>query len=157
VRVVAVVAGSLVLVAAWDRLDVDVWPGQVHSSAAFARGVLGELRDHGADLGGPVQIAGLAAGGFPRFWSPSTWRRRSRHGRAAGQRAGPAGCPPLICQRASRWPPAPAAGGRGPARCRATALTSARRGAFIVVGQPPPGRARCAPAGGLAGDRHHRG
>jgi hypothetical protein len=65
VRVVAVVAGSLVLVAGWDRLDVDSWPGQVHPAAAFARGVLGELRDHGADLGGPVQIAGPAAAGFP--------------------------------------------------------------------------------------------
>jgi hypothetical protein len=65
VRVVTVVAGSLVLVAAWDRLDLDLWPGQVHPAAAFARGVLGELRDHGADLGGPVQITGPAAGGFP--------------------------------------------------------------------------------------------
>jgi hypothetical protein len=68
VRVVTVVAGSLVLVAAWDRLDLDLWPGQVHPAAAFARGVLGELRDHGADLGGPVQIAVQAASpvaGFP--------------------------------------------------------------------------------------------
>ena len=65
VRVVSVMAGSLVLVAAWDQLDAELWPGQVHPAAAFARGVLGELRDHGADLAGPVQITGPAVAGVP--------------------------------------------------------------------------------------------
>jgi hypothetical protein len=69
VRIVAVVAGALILVAGWERLDLDLWPEQVRATAAFARGVLGELRDHGADLGGPVQIApqvaSLVVAGFP--------------------------------------------------------------------------------------------
>jgi hypothetical protein len=69
VRIVAVVAEALILVARWERLDLDSWPEQVRATAAFTRGALGELLDHGADLGGPVQIAPQAASlvvaGFP--------------------------------------------------------------------------------------------
>jgi hypothetical protein len=69
VRIVAVVAEALILVARWERLDLDLWPEQVRATAAFARGALGELRDHGADLGGLIQIAPQAASlvvaGFP--------------------------------------------------------------------------------------------
>jgi hypothetical protein len=76
VRVVAVVAESLVLVAGWERLDLDFWPERVRATTAFARGVLGELRDHGADLGGSVQIAPQAArpvvAGFPFLESKMT-------------------------------------------------------------------------------------
>jgi hypothetical protein len=69
VRIVAVAAGALILVAGWERLDLDVWPERVRATAAFAHGVLSELRDHGADLGGSVQVAPQAASpmvaGFP--------------------------------------------------------------------------------------------
>jgi hypothetical protein len=69
VRLVAVVTGSLVMVAAWDRVNLDLWPERVQPAAAFTRSVLGELRDHGADLGGLVPIvlqdAGPVVAGFP--------------------------------------------------------------------------------------------
>jgi hypothetical protein len=73
VQIVAVVAEALILVARWERLDLDLWPEQVRATAAFTRGALGELRDHGADLGGSVQVAPQAASpmvaGFPSLES----------------------------------------------------------------------------------------
>ena len=40
VRVWAVAAGSLILVAGWDRLELDSWPERVRATAVFAVGVL---------------------------------------------------------------------------------------------------------------------
>ena len=69
VRVLAVASRSVVLAGSWDRLELDDWPEQIRATAAFALGVLGELRDHGADLGTSdrvdLEAAGLAAAGFP--------------------------------------------------------------------------------------------
>jgi hypothetical protein len=70
VQVWAVVAGSLVPVAAWDRLDLDEWPEAVRATVAFAMGALTELEAHHADVGAREQVdvetaAGAAAAGFP--------------------------------------------------------------------------------------------
>jgi hypothetical protein len=69
VRVLAVAARSVVLAGGWDRLALEDWPEQIRATAAFTLGVLGELRDHGADLGTServdLQAAGLAVAGFP--------------------------------------------------------------------------------------------
>jgi hypothetical protein len=69
VRVLAVAARSVVLAGSWDRLELDDWPEQIRATAAFALGVLGELGDHGADLGTSERVdldaAGLAVAGFP--------------------------------------------------------------------------------------------
>ena len=70
VRVWAVAAGSLILVAGWDRLDLDGWPERVRATAVFAVGVLQELQEHGADVRAREQVdveaaAESAAAGFP--------------------------------------------------------------------------------------------
>jgi hypothetical protein len=51
VQVRAVAAGSLIRVAGWDHLGLDLWPEAVRAAAAFAMGALKELREHGADVG----------------------------------------------------------------------------------------------------------
>ena len=70
VRVWAVAAGSLILMAGWDRLDLDGWPERVRATAVFAVGVLRELQEHGADVRARDQVeveaaAESAAAGFP--------------------------------------------------------------------------------------------
>ncbi len=70
VRVWAVAAGSLILVAGWDRLDLASWPERVRATAVFAVGVLRELQEHGADVRARDQVeveaaAESAAAGFP--------------------------------------------------------------------------------------------
>jgi len=70
VRVWAVAAGSLILVAGWDRLDLDGWPERVRATAVFAVGVLRELQEHGADVRAREQVeveaaAESPAAGFP--------------------------------------------------------------------------------------------
>jgi len=70
VRVWAVTSGALILVAGWDRLDLDGWPERVRATAVFALGVLKELQEHGADVGARDQVevktaAGSASAGFP--------------------------------------------------------------------------------------------
>ena len=83
VRVRAVVAGSLVLVASWDHLAVSDWPETVRATAAFAMGTLKELQEHGADVGVHHQVdlqteAENATAGFPALpvthwaWPPVT-------------------------------------------------------------------------------------
>jgi hypothetical protein len=70
VQVRAVVAGSLVHVAAWDQLRVDQWPEQVRGTVAFTLDAMRELQEHGADLGarGQVEVEAAARAvtyGFP--------------------------------------------------------------------------------------------
>jgi hypothetical protein len=70
VRVWAVAAGSLILVAGWDRLDLVGWPERVRATAVFAAGVLRELQEHGADVRVREQVeveaaAESPAAGFP--------------------------------------------------------------------------------------------
>ena len=66
------VAGSLIHVAGWDRLGLDLWPEAVRATAAFAMGALKELQEHGADVGARDQVdvetaAKPAVAGFPRL------------------------------------------------------------------------------------------
>ena len=56
VQVHAVVAGSLIHVAGWDHLSLDLWPEAVRATAAFAMGALKELQEHGADVGARDQV-----------------------------------------------------------------------------------------------------
>ena len=56
VQVQAVVAGSLIHVAGWDHLSLDLWPEAVRATAAFAMGALKELQEHGADVGARDQV-----------------------------------------------------------------------------------------------------
>ena len=68
----AVVAGSLIHVAGWNHLSLDLWPEAVRAAAAFAIGALKELQQHGADVGGRDQVdvetaAKPAPAGFPRL------------------------------------------------------------------------------------------
>lgn len=74
VRVMAVVAGAAIHVAAWDHLTLEEWPEIVRPAVAFAMGALKELQEHGADVGasrhpsGQVEVdsaAGAAVTGFP--------------------------------------------------------------------------------------------
>jgi hypothetical protein len=63
-------AGSLILVAGWDRLPADDWPERVRATAVSALGVLKELREHGADVRARDQVeveaaAESASAGFP--------------------------------------------------------------------------------------------
>ena len=72
VQVRAVVAGSLIHVAGWDHLSLDLWPEAVRAAAAFAMGALKELQEHGADVGARDQVdvetaAEPAPAGFPRL------------------------------------------------------------------------------------------
>ena len=77
VRVWAVVAGSLVPVRGWDRLDLDEWPEAVRATVAFAIGALTELEAHHADVGAREQVdveaaAGATAAGFPSLPTGAT-------------------------------------------------------------------------------------
>jgi hypothetical protein len=50
-QVWAVMAGSLVRVAAWSLASPGSWPEVIRDAVVFADGALRELRDHGADVG----------------------------------------------------------------------------------------------------------
>jgi len=63
VQVWAVAAGSLVRVAGWDPVSVDLWPEIVRSPVVFALGALRELQDHGADAGPRDKVDLVAAAG----------------------------------------------------------------------------------------------
>jgi hypothetical protein len=70
VQVWAVVAGSLVRVAAWDPAGPDLWPEVVRETVAFAMSALTELEQHGADVSARQQVdvtaaAGSVPAGFP--------------------------------------------------------------------------------------------
>ena len=70
VQVWAVVAGSLVRVAAWDPADADLWPEVVRDSIIFAMGAPTELQEHGADVAVREEVdvlvaAGSVPSGFP--------------------------------------------------------------------------------------------
>ena len=114
VRVWAVAAGSLILVAGWDRLDLDGWPERVRATAVFAVGVLRELQEHGADVrardqveveaaaespaaGFPGLPAWVTAGGDPRWLLPQGAVRR------AGAR--PLSSCPCLCAGDAAAPP----------------------------------------------------
>ncbi len=71
VRVWAVAAGSLILVAGWDRLDLDGWPERVRATAVFAVGVLRELQEHGADVRARDQVEVEAAAESPPAGFPA--------------------------------------------------------------------------------------
>ena len=70
VQVWAVVAGSLVRVAAWDPAGPDLWPETARETVIFAMGALTELQEHGAagDVRQQVDVlaaAGSVPSGFP--------------------------------------------------------------------------------------------
>jgi hypothetical protein len=50
-EVQAVAVGSLVRVAGWDPVSLDLWPEIVRTPVVFALGALRELQGHGADAG----------------------------------------------------------------------------------------------------------
>ena len=75
VQVQAVVAGSLIHVAGWDHLSLDLWPEAARAAAAFAMGALKELQEHGADVGAPDQVDVETAAELLRPGSPAC-----RHG-----------------------------------------------------------------------------
>ena len=80
VQVWAVVAGSLVRVAAWDHAGLGQWPETVRDTVLFAVGALRELQEHGADIGlrdaVPVaQAAESVPTGFPAL---PTWVSAAR-------------------------------------------------------------------------------
>jgi hypothetical protein len=60
-RVWAVVAGSLVRVAAWDPACLACWPEVIRDPVVFAIGAMEELERHGADVGPRRQVGVLAA------------------------------------------------------------------------------------------------
>lgn len=67
-QVHAVIGGRLIPVAAWPSHDLDGWPERIRPAVAFAMGVLTELEEHGADLGGGIdlsQAASHATAGLP--------------------------------------------------------------------------------------------
>ena len=59
----AVAAGSLVRVAGWDPVSLDLWPEIVRTPVVFALGALRELQDHGADVGSRDELDLIAAAG----------------------------------------------------------------------------------------------
>lgn len=58
-QVWAVVAVSLVRVAAWNPAGPDLWPEVVRETVAFAVGALTELEEHGADVSAHQQVGYL--------------------------------------------------------------------------------------------------
>ena len=60
-QVWAVIAGSLVRVAAWDLAEPGSWPEVIRDAVLFADGALRQLQDHGADLADREQVDLLAA------------------------------------------------------------------------------------------------
>ena len=71
VQVWAVVAGSLVRVAAWDPAGPDLWPETARETVIFAMGALTELEQHGADVAARQQVDVLAAAGSVPSGFPS--------------------------------------------------------------------------------------
>ncbi|HEY5984910.1 MAG TPA: hypothetical protein VIV12_00805 [Streptosporangiaceae bacterium] len=64
VQVYVVMGGRLIPVAAWPGHDLDGWPERIRPAVAFAMGVLTELEEHRADLGGHDRVdLGQAAAG----------------------------------------------------------------------------------------------
>jgi hypothetical protein len=63
VQVWAVMAGSLIRVAAWDPISAASWPEVIRDAVVFAAGALQELQDHGADVGLRDEVDVLAAAG----------------------------------------------------------------------------------------------
>ena len=70
-QVWAVVAGSLVRVAAWDPAGPDLWPETARETVIFAMGALTELEEHGADVAARQQVDVLAAAGSVPSGFPS--------------------------------------------------------------------------------------
>lgn len=71
VAVWAVVAGSLVRVAAWDPAGPDLWPETARATVIFAMGALTELQEHGADVAARQQVDVIAAAGSVPTGFPS--------------------------------------------------------------------------------------
>ncbi len=71
VQVWAVVAGSLVRVAAWDPAYPDLWPETARETVIFAMGALTELQEHGADVAARQQVDVIAAAGSVPTGFPS--------------------------------------------------------------------------------------
>ena len=71
VSVWAVVAGSLVRVAAWDPAGPDLWPETARETVIFAMGALTELQEHGADVAARQQVDVIAAAGSVPAGFPS--------------------------------------------------------------------------------------
>jgi hypothetical protein len=71
VAVWAVVAGSLVRVAAWDPAGPDLWPETARETVIFAMGALTELQEHGADVAARQQVDVIAAAGSVPSGFPS--------------------------------------------------------------------------------------
>jgi hypothetical protein len=73
VSVYAVAGGRLILVARWRGSDPEGWPERVRPAVTFAMGMLSELEEHGADLGGLAEPdhpqAGAGSGVVPRLAS----------------------------------------------------------------------------------------
>jgi hypothetical protein len=70
VQVCAVLGGRLIPVAAWPGQDLDGWPERIRPTVAFTMGVLTELEEHDADLGGHQRVdltraAGQVTAGIP--------------------------------------------------------------------------------------------
>ena len=68
VQVYAVIGGRLIPVATWPGHDLDGWPERIRPAVAFTMGMLTELEEHGADLGGGVDLipaAFAATAGVP--------------------------------------------------------------------------------------------
>ena len=71
VQVWAVVARSLVRIAAWDPAGPDLWPETARETVIFAMGALTELEQHGADVGAHQKVDVLAAAGSVPSGFPS--------------------------------------------------------------------------------------
>ena len=80
VQVWAVVAGSLVRVAAWDPAGPDLWPETARETVIFAMGALTELEQHGADVSARQQVDVIAAAGSGPAGFPSLPTRVSLGG-----------------------------------------------------------------------------
>jgi hypothetical protein len=64
VSVYAVAGGRLILVASWPGSDPEGWPERIRPAVTFAMGMLSELEEHGADLGGLAEPDHPQAGGM---------------------------------------------------------------------------------------------
>jgi hypothetical protein len=71
VQVWAVVAGSLVRVAAWDPAGPDLWPETARGTVIFAMGALMKLEQHGADVSARQKVDVIAAAGSVPAGFPS--------------------------------------------------------------------------------------
>ncbi len=140
VQVQAVVAGSLIHVAGWDHLSLDLWPEAVRATAAFAMGALRELQEQ----------APMSAHATRLTWRRQPSRRRVPRpagmgdGRRGGAGPGRAGWG-WTGSRAGRGVSGPGPGGR----CRRRS-SRGRPGA-----RRRPGR--CGPSGGREDGSRSRG